>query len=74
MESAIESGKMVSNILLKKYNKPLANIHKHSSSMCIKPFQKIDNLLYKLHLPQLLDTLTILIFIYLIYKIYLINR
>ena len=69
MESAIESGKMVSNILLKKYNKPLANIHKHSSSMCIKLFQKIDNLLYKLHLPHLIDIIILLIVLYLIIMI-----
>ena len=74
MESAVESGKMVSNILLKKYNKQPAYIYNHSSPLYIKPFQKIDNLLYKLNLPQLIDTLIILIFIYLIYKIYIIHH
>ena len=74
MESAVESGKLVSNIILKRYNKPLTFIYIHGSKWYLKPFQKIDNLLYKLYLPQLIDTLIILIVIYLIYKIYIIHH
>ena len=63
MESAAESGKITANILLSKYKKELAYLYKHQSKFYIKPFKKIDDILYKLNLPNILDMLIIIIIV-----------
>jgi len=76
MEGAVESGKLVSNLILKKYNKKSANIFNHTDSSFFKPFQYVDNLLYKLKFPNIIDTffiilliIVVIIFIYQIKKL-----
>ena len=69
MESAVESGKLASNIILKKYNKKLTYIYKHDSSIFLKPLKFIDNILYSLYLPNILDTFIIIVSIIIIYKL-----
>lgn len=61
MESAIESGKYVSNQLLKKYKKKLTYYHKHSPSILLKPFQIIDDILYLIRFPNLIDIIIIIL-------------
>ena len=62
MEAACESGKIVANLLLNKYNKPLCKIYQH------KPINisKIDDLLYKFGLPSIIDLIILLLFIIII--------
>ena len=59
MESACESGKIVANILLKKYDKKLCNIYTHKP-ICIS---KIDDILYKNGYPSIVDLIIILVLI-----------
>ena len=71
MEGAVESGKLTSNQVLKKYNKKLATYFKHDDIMLVKPIQYIDDFLYNIGLPNIIDTsliLTICIILYLIIK------
>ena len=69
MESATESGKITSNELLDKYNKDKAKIYTHKSLIFFIILQKIDDLLYYLYLPQLVDCIIILIILLILYKI-----
>ena len=68
MESACESGKIVANLLLKKYNKPLCDVYTHKP-MCISKF---DDMLYKKGYPSLINILLLLfivwIILYVLYK------
>jgi len=66
MEGAVESGKMISNSILSKYNKPLTYIHKHTDPEWTNLPKSIDNLLYKLYLPNLIDCIIIIIIIIII--------
>ena len=63
MEGAVESGKMVSNIILDKYNKPNTYIYKHHLNTKYKVFRLFDDILYKFNLPNILDTLIFIILI-----------
>jgi len=69
MESATESGKITSNELLKKYNKDKAKLYTHRSLIFFIILQKIDDLLYYLYLPQLVDCIIILVVLFILYKI-----
>ena len=69
MESATESGKITSNELLKKYNKDKAKLFTHRSLIFFIILQKIDDLLYYLYLPQLVDCIIILVILFILYKI-----
>jgi hypothetical protein len=74
MEGAIESGKLAANCVLKKYNKQSCYLFEHTSPHYIKPFQNIDDLLYMLKLPNLIDTLIyigIVILFAILYNIFL---
>jgi uncharacterized protein with NAD-binding domain and iron-sulfur cluster len=71
MESAIESGILTSNIILKKYKKKSYPIFKHNSNIFLNIIQFIDDILYTVKLPQLIDStilLIILIILFLLYK------
>jgi uncharacterized protein with NAD-binding domain and iron-sulfur cluster len=64
MEGAVESGKIVSNILLDKYNKPQTYIYKHrinNSSYAL--LHSLDNILYTFNLPTILNVITSLVII-----------
>jgi hypothetical protein len=65
MEGAVESGKNISNLILTKYNLPKTYIHKHQDPNYFKIFKFIDDILYKLNLPNIIDVV-ILILIYLL--------
>lgn len=69
MESATESGKITSNVLLNKYNKKEAKIYTHKSLLFFIILQKIDDILYYLYLPQLIDCIIILTILFILYKI-----
>jgi len=66
MEGAIESGKITANYILDKYNKPNIKHYKHTDPFYIKLIQYIDNMLYKLYLPNITNVLIILIILILI--------
>ena len=67
MEGAIESGKITANLILDKYNKPNTEYYKHSDPFYIKLIQKIDNILYKMYLPNIINILLLCIVIIIIY-------
>jgi len=74
MEGAIESGKITSNYILDKYNKPHIEYYKHDAPFYIKLVQYIDNILYKLYLPNIINLLIILLLIlFVILYRYIIN-
>jgi uncharacterized protein with NAD-binding domain and iron-sulfur cluster len=76
MEGAIESGKITANYILDKYNKPNIEHYKHDAPFYIKFIQYIDNILYKLYLPNIINLLIIIILILILFFIlyrYIIN-
>ena len=52
MESAVESGKITSNIILDKYKKERCYQHEHKSLPIIKLLSNIDDILYFVNLPN----------------------
>jgi len=66
MEGAIESGKITANYILNKYNKPLSKHYKHTGPFYIKLIQYIDNILYKAHLPNIINLFIIFIVIFIV--------
>jgi hypothetical protein len=68
MEGAIESGKITANYILDKYNKPNITLFKHyDNPFYIKIIQNIDNILYKLNLPNIIILFTLLIIVLIFY-------
>jgi len=61
MEGAIESGKITANHILNKYNKQTIEHYKHTDSFFIRIIQNIDNLLYKLYLPNIFIVLVVVL-------------
>ena len=57
MESAVESGKIVSNDILTKYNLPLCYKYTQHNNLLIVFIQKLDNILYAMHLPNIIKTM-----------------
>lgn len=55
MEGSVESGKIVSNHILDKYNLEKTYKYTHMSSLLFRIIQMIDNILYVLYLPNILD-------------------
>jgi len=68
MEGAVESGKMVTNLILTKYKMPTAYIYKHVFNRPIRLLQTIDDVLYTLGAPNVLDVILIIIIIWLILR------
>lgn len=68
MESAVESGKIISNEILNKYNKEKCYLYKHESGAIIKLLGHFDDILYDMNLPNILDILIVLIITWVIYK------
>jgi cytochrome b involved in lipid metabolism len=66
MESSTESGKIVSNLILSKYNKELAFVYKHNDNVILNFLGKADNTLYMLGLPNIIYILLVLIMIFII--------
>ncbi len=66
MEGAVESGKLASNLILKYDN---AIYYKHKDPTYIRAFQDIDDRLYSIGLPSILDIMLIIIIIIIIYII-----
>ena len=70
MEGAVESGKNTSNIILKKYNKKLINVHKHRSYLIIEILKKIDDLIYFFKLPNITFIFMFILILFFIKFIY----
>ena len=68
MESAIESGKITANYILDKYHQPGVEYFKHHEPLYIKLIQYIDNILYKLYLPNIINLVVLLIIFLIIAK------
>lgn len=65
MEGTVESGKITSNMILEKYNKKKAYLYSHSEkNEIIKTIQKMDDFLYSVGLPNIVDVLFIIVIIY----------
>lgn len=70
MEGACESAKKVSNLIFKKYNKPLCYIYNHNSSNIIFDIlRNIDDVLFKLKLFNVLDLIVIIIILLLVFNL-----
>lgn len=67
MESAVESGKICSNLILNRFNKEKTKVHTHQSNCLIKFFKLLDNILYLFGLPNIIDFIIILFIVYIIY-------
>ena len=64
MEGAVESGILVSNNILEKYGLPLEPIYVHKSTPgIISAMKSVDNHLYRMGLPHVVDVIIILIFL-----------
>ncbi len=70
MEGAVESGKRISKIITQKYGKGDINLYEYLDPIYFSSFKLIDDILYKLNLPNLLDVIILLIVILIIYFIY----
>ena len=68
MEGATESGLLTTNHILNKYNLEPAYYYEHKHSVLIKPFQKIDDGLYTLGLPNIIDVILLVILCMIIYR------
>jgi uncharacterized protein with NAD-binding domain and iron-sulfur cluster len=68
MESAVESGKIVSNDILTKYNLPLAYQYTQHNNLLIVFIQKLDNILYAMKLPNIIKTTVFIILLKLALK------
>ena len=69
MEGSVESGKICSNIILKKYNKELSKIYIHGSKGFVKYIQNLEDLFYLFGLRNVIIELIICINIYIVYKL-----
>ena len=71
MEGAVESGKEISNYISKKYNKGNVIKYEHNDSIYLQPFKFMDDILYKLRIPNIVDIILTLLSILIIYYIYI---
>lgn len=67
MEGAVESGKIVSNLILNKYNLSKTYLHTHNDPSYLNIFKFIDDILYKLNLPNIIDVILFILFLLLIF-------
>ena len=70
MESAVESGKIVSNLILRKNDLKETTLITHDSSWIIKIFQNIDDILYTYNLPNVVDIIIILLIVFVVLIVY----
>lgn len=70
MESATESGKLASNLILNKYNLPMAYVYTHIKTPIQRVLSTIDDSLYFLHLPNIIDVFLLIILVILFIFIY----
>jgi hypothetical protein len=61
MESAVESGKIVSNFILRKNDLKETTLVIHESIWIVKIFQNIDDILYNHNLPNVIDVTVIIL-------------
>lgn len=69
MEAACESGKLVANHILEKNNMNKCKIYNNSKPLYFKIFECLDDYLYKLNLPSVIDLFIILVIIEIVKKI-----
>ena len=69
-EGAVESAKRASNLILNKYKKQEAYLYNHESNFIFKILGCIDNMLYSLKLPKLIDCLIVILVIYVIIRLF----
>ena len=58
---SVESGKLVSNIILDKYKKEKVFYYQHKLNSLYKTFRFVDKLLYKMNMPNIIDTLILFV-------------
>jgi uncharacterized protein with NAD-binding domain and iron-sulfur cluster len=68
MEGAVESGKIVSNLILNKYKKQPTYIYQHKSNAIIETLGILDNMLYAFDLPNILDIILMIVIIWIILR------
>ena len=70
MEGAVESGKITSNYILDKYNLKNIKSYTHNDPSFLNIFKKIDNILYEINLPNILNIIIILLIFYILKYLY----
>ena len=70
MESAVESGKNASNYILSKYKINNCIQYNHKFPILIDLIGKIDDILYALNLPNIVDVSLFIILVFIIIFIY----
>ena len=69
MESAVESGNIVVNEIVKKYNLSEVFRYDHQSGWIVQLIGRLDNVLYQIHLPNVVKSSLIALCVVLIYKL-----
>ena len=59
MEGAVESGKRAVNMILEKNGDEECYLYDHGSPFYLRFIQKIDNVLYRFGLPNILDMMVL---------------
>jgi uncharacterized protein with NAD-binding domain and iron-sulfur cluster len=70
MESAVESGKIVSNLILRKNDLKETTLVIHESIWVVKIVQNIDDILYTYNLPNIIDVIVIILTVILVLMVY----
>ena len=68
MEGAVESGKIVSNLILNKYKNQPTYIYQHKSNAIIETLGVLDNIFYAFDLPNILDIILMIVIIWIILR------
>ena len=67
MESAVESGKIMTNTILQKYTMEPVYQYVHKQNWIIDYISRVDNVLYEYHLPNILQMALMLLIIVLVF-------
>lgn len=74
MEGAVESGKAVANLIIKKYNLGTTYKHNHVDPLWIRTIQSVDDSLYQVGMPNIINIiLFMLIIVVIVFLVIAIN-
>jgi hypothetical protein len=68
MESAVESGKMITNTILQKYKIESVYQYVHKQNWVFDYISRVDNILYEYHLPNILQISLIVLILTLLFR------
>lgn len=70
MEGAVESGKRTADIISRKYGDGEVYYFEHKDPSYLNIFKSIDDILYSLYLPNILDTIILIITVLILVRIF----